>query len=203
VDVTFLPFSRAESDRLVEFLTGSDWPFHVRGRLSRADVEQWIDDGAFDGDGTRTFWIGVGDDRLGTVRIDDLDDDTPVFDIRLREDARGRGLGTRAVTWLAGHVFAEYPDVRRIEATTRQDNVVMRRTLLRCGFVKEAHYREGWPAPDGRTYDSVGYALLRRDWENGTVTPVHWDDEQPAGTGHREPVEGRDGADRRSRTRHG
>jgi hypothetical protein len=48
------------------------------------------------------------------------------------------------------------------------------------GCVKEAHYRQDWPRPEGTLSDSVGYTLLRQDWERGTTTPVAWDDE-PAG----------------------
>ncbi|AZI57187.1 hypothetical protein EH165_02460 [Nakamurella antarctica] len=54
----------------------------------------------------------------------------------------------------------------------------MRRTLLRCRCVKEAHYRASWPAQDGsKIYDAVGYAILKEDWRQGTVTPVAWNDE--------------------------
>jgi len=48
------------------------------------------------------------------------------------------------------------------------------------GFVKEAHYRRGWPTHDGRLLDAVGYALLRTDWRDGTTTPVDWNDEPEA-----------------------
>ena len=47
---------------------------------------------------------------------------------------RGR-VGRRC----AGRVFTEFPDIDRIEGTTRQDNRAMRRTFIRCGYVKEAH----------------------------------------------------------------
>jgi len=67
--------------------------------------------------------------------------------------------------------------MRRIEGTTRQDNRAMRRLFLRCGYAKEAHYRDAWPAQDGTIHDAVGYAILRRDWSAGTVTPPQWDDE--------------------------
>ena len=75
-------------------------------------------------------------------------------------------------------VFHEFgnADVLRIEAATRQDNAAMRAVLRRCGFVKEAHHRDAWPAPDGALRDTVIYALLRRDHESGTTTPVVWDD---------------------------
>ena len=66
---------------------------------------------------------------------------------------------------------------RRGEAQTRRDNVAMRTVLRRCGYVKEAHYRRGWPDQDGVVHDGIGYALLREDWERGTTTPVDWDGE--------------------------
>jgi len=69
---------------------------------------------------------------------------------------------------------------RRLYGQTRVDNHAMRTVFRRCGFVKEAHYRQDWPRPDGTLSDSVGYTLLRQDWEGGTTTPVVWDDE-PAG----------------------
>ncbi|WP_258024275.1 hypothetical protein [Streptomyces bambusae] len=52
----------------------------------------------------------------------------------------------------------------------------MRRTFRRCGYVKEAHYRDAWPGADGTVHDAVGYAVLRRDWLSGTVTTPKWDD---------------------------
>jgi RimJ/RimL family protein N-acetyltransferase len=53
----------------------------------------------------------------------------------------------------------------------------MRRVLRRCGYVKEAHYREAWPAMGGPPYDAVGYTILRRDWAVEAVTLPDWADE--------------------------
>jgi hypothetical protein len=50
----------------------------------------------------------------------------------------------------------------------------MRAVLRANGFAKEAHYREAWPAADGTLHDSIGYAILRRDWQSRSVTPVNW-----------------------------
>jgi RimJ/RimL family protein N-acetyltransferase len=58
----------------------------------------------------------------------------------------------------------------------------MRRVFRNCGCVKEAHYRQAWPASGERFYDAVGYAILRTDWLSGTATPPEWDDE-PSITG--------------------
>ena len=53
----------------------------------------------------------------------------------------------------------------------------MRRAFRRAGWVKEAHYREGWPVAGGQPLASVAYAILRSDVQSGTTTPVPWDDE--------------------------
>jgi len=52
----------------------------------------------------------------------------------------------------------------------------MRRTFQPAGFVTEAHYREAWPADGGAVFGSVADAILRRDWQSDTTTPVDWDD---------------------------
>ncbi|WP_286260291.1 GNAT family N-acetyltransferase [Streptomyces graminofaciens] len=44
----------------------------------------------------------------------------------MRSPYRGRGFGGRAVVWLTAYLFEELPGIRRIEATTRQDNAAMR-----------------------------------------------------------------------------
>lgn len=46
------------------------------------------------------------------------------------------------------------------------------RSIERCGWVQEAHYREAWPVPAGEPIGSVAYGIIRRDWLSGTVTPV-------------------------------
>lgn len=68
------------------------------------------------------------------------------------------------------------PPVNRFEGQTREDNIAMRKIFLRCGFLKEAHYREAWPVLAGAALASVAYAILRRDWETGTTTGFTWED---------------------------
>jgi RimJ/RimL family protein N-acetyltransferase len=177
-------FVPAEADLLAEFLTAEVWPYHGSGAPDAAQIRAHAAAGRYDNDQTRTFWILT---RTGTeaglIRLLDLADDTPLFDLRIRAAYRGQGLGTQAVRWLTGYLFTELPGIRRIEGTTRQDNLAMRRAFRRCGYVKEAHYRQAWPAPGGMVYDAVGYAILRTDWQAGTNTPPDWDDEPrlPAG----------------------
>jgi RimJ/RimL family protein N-acetyltransferase len=74
------------------------------------------------------------------------------------------------------HVFTTMQAVSRFEGQTREDNIAMRKTFVRAGFVKEAHYREAWPVENGSPVASVAYGILRRDWQTGQTTPVNWND---------------------------
>lgn len=164
-----MPHRPAEDGLLADFLTGNEWPFHAGPPVDRETALRR----AAEDDGQR-HWIVLDGERVGSVRLFDLEDDTTLFDLRLAATHRGRGIGRHAVGWLTGHLFTEFAHVNRVEATTRVDNVAMRRALLGSGYVKEAHYRDGWPGA-GSVHDAVGYAILRRDWLSGTVTPVPWD----------------------------
>lgn len=168
----------ADREALVAFLTAGPWPFHVRTWPTREQVQDDVDGGRYDED-AEALWVLADGERVGLGVLEDLADDTPVLDLRLAPAARGRGLGLPALRALTDHLFATQPAARRFEAQTREDNVAMRRVLLRAGFVKEAHFREGWPFEGGPPLASVAYAVLRRDWESGTTTPVVWDDLTP------------------------
>ena len=142
--------------------------------MQRQDVLQRVAEGYY---GDETYWIEAGGERVGFVRLFDLGDATPLFDLRISAVHRGQGLGRTTVRWLTDRLFGEYPHVERIEGTTRQDNVAMRRVFRRCGYVKEAHYRRAWPDASGRRYDAVGYAIIRRDWQTGETTEPDFHDE--------------------------
>lgn len=174
--VSFQRFKVEDGEHLADLLAEEHWPYHSGPAPDRATVLARVRDNGYDGDTVITFWVVSEGVREGFVRIFDLNDETAMFDLRLRQRARQRGIGTLTVKWLVDHVFQTRPSVTRIEATTRDDNRAMRRALVASGFVKEAHYRRAWPSEHGR-HDSVGYAILRTDLESGTTTPVNWDDE--------------------------
>lgn len=158
-------------------MTGNAFPFHVDTRPTAARVEDAIGAGRFRDEDNDSLWIQHSElGRIGFFRLEDISDGSPLFDLRLSEAYRGRGLGTQILHAAADHVFRSMPAVRRFEGNTRRDNIAMRKTFVRAGWVKEAHYREGWPVEGGAPIDSVAYAILRRDWESGRTTPVVWDD---------------------------
>jgi RimJ/RimL family protein N-acetyltransferase len=167
----------ADRGALVAFLTRNVFPFHVRPRPTVEDVEDAIRRGAYRDDDNASFWAEhdhLG--RIGLVRLQDLTDGAPLFDLRLDGAFRGRGLGAEVLRAATDLVFGTMPGVRRFEGQTREDNAAMRRTFVRCGWLKEAHYREAWPVEGGDPVASVAYGILRRDWATGMTTTFVWDD---------------------------
>jgi RimJ/RimL family protein N-acetyltransferase len=177
--IEFHRFTAADTDALASFLSAEEWPFHSATRVTPDDVRRRAASDYYDGPTTRTFWITADGSPVGIVRLFDLDS-TPLFDLRLRAASRGQGIGSHTVAWLTTYLFTELPHLNRIEATTRHDNHAMRHILRTRGYAKEAHYRQSWPAPDGTLHDTVGYAILRHDWQTNTVTKPNLTDESPA-----------------------
>lgn len=167
----------ADHDALVEFMTRNEFPFHVRTHPRAEDIEILIGKGAYRDEDNDSFWIDHEElGRIGFLRLEDLSDEDPLFDLRLDTPFRGRGLGVQILRAASDHVFRTMPSVNRFEGQTREDNLAMRKTFLRGGWVKEAHYREGWPVDGGTPLASVAYSMLRRDWEPGQTTALVWDD---------------------------
>jgi len=177
MQVTFEQYVSTDAEHLIDFITSDTWPYFVYPRPSRELVQQWIDEGSYNGDANRVFWVLVDDQRAGILRLHDLDDDTPMIDIRLHSAYRRQGIGEQALRWCTGYVFTTMPNVTRFEGQTRQDNIAMRKLFRRCGFVKEAHYRQAWPGAEDTMFDGISYGILRQDWAEQKVTPVHWNDE--------------------------
>lgn len=165
--LTFEPVDTTEADAVVAFLTSNDWPFHGTPRLSAAQAKAIsIADAQ-----TRSYWTRDAGTIVGLVRLldlDDVDDGSPLFDLRIASEHRSRGLGTAAVRWLSEHLFVEYPSLHRIEATTRDDNVAMIAVLDRCGYRREGLLREAWKSQDGSRHDTLIYGLLRREWSDSS-----------------------------------
>jgi len=175
-NVTFTRVGDEEATVLAAWLAEETWPFHARNRWTPDAALDAIRSGNFSGTNP-TYWVELaGDGRVGIVHYRYLEDVSPDTDFRLRAAFRGRGLGTRMVEWAAEHLFTT-TDKHRLAGEARVDNVPMRRAFRRCGWVKEAHYRQSWPTEDGGWSDSVGYAILRDDWSVGRTTPVPWEEE--------------------------
>ena len=166
-----------EIDELVTFMVSDTWEFYGTPNVNPDRIRKAFENNYYNSEGTKTFWISSDEyGRVGMLRIYDLDDGTPLFDIRINSKYKGKGIGTESIKWLVDYVFMNYREIDRIEANTRQDNYSMRCVFSKCNFVKEAHYRNGWECSNGDIYDSVGYGITRSDWSNKSSSPVIWND---------------------------
>ncbi|OZM58218.1 GNAT family N-acetyltransferase [Lottiidibacillus patelloidae] len=171
---TYIEFTKEMALELIDFLTSETWSFHGQENPTEESIRRNLENGFYTEKGNRTFWITNNDKKIGLIRLFDLEDPTCLFDIRLKEKWRGKGIGKEAVNWLTNFVFSTYPEMIRIEGHTRVDNYAMRKTFFKSGYVKEAYHRQSW-RQRGNLYDSVGYAMIREDWENKTKTSINDD----------------------------
>jgi len=175
MNISFIPVGQ-EADELVEFLTAERWPYHGTENPAASIIREAFANGAYHHEHTRTFWIveSEGGTKVGLIRLFDVADPNVSFDLRILTGFRGRGIGRLALEWIASYVFTEFPDVIRVEGHTRVDNAPMRALFEKCNrFVLEAYHRKSW-RQSGQLYDTVTYAVIREDWENGRITPIPW-----------------------------
>jgi len=147
--LTFDPLHWPEdAPTVVAFLASNEWPFHPVPLLSPTDAKKV----SVEADDIATFWIRSGDEAVGLIRLldlDDLDVASPLFDLRVADGHRGLGVGRQAVRWLTDHLFTTYPELHRIEATTRVDNQAMQKVFAHCSWRLEGRFVEAWTNADG------------------------------------------------------
>ena len=167
-----------EQEQLIHFMTTNTWPYHGHSHPGRDIIEKAIEEGGYESDEVKTFWVENEDgQKVGIVKIYDLQDEIPLFDLRIADQSRGNGYGPQALRLVAKYVFNLKERKIRLEGHTRQDNLAMRKTFERAGFVKEAHLRNAWFSPkENSYYDAVTYGITREDFDEGTTTPVVWED---------------------------
>ncbi|TLP79833.1 GNAT family N-acetyltransferase [Nesterenkonia sphaerica] len=190
-EISFVPLRPEDDDdaaALSDFLTAQRYPFHVSPELRPEHVRSGLREGRYGRNpghyatdaaaetDHRGWWVWADSIRLGVVVLEDLTEGAPLFDLRLAEAHRGRGWGPAVLQGLTRVVFETYPEVDRLEGQTREDNIAMRKVFLRAGFIKEAHYRRGWPVEGQESVASVAYAILRQDWVSGQTTTFQWED---------------------------
>lgn len=169
-----------EQEQLIHFLTTNTWPYHGNTHPARHLIEKTIEEGGYQSDEVKTFWVeNDKQEKVGIVKLYDLRDEIPMFDLRIADLYRGYGYGPAALQLVVDYVFELPAKKIRLEGHTRQDNLAMRKTFERAGFVKEAHLRNAWFSPkENSYYDAVTYGITREDYQGGVTTPVVWEDEK-------------------------
>ena len=105
---TFRDFD-PEADRvaLIALLTGEEWTHRARPVISEAEATDELGKGAYAGDDVVTVVIELDGEVVGFVRADGLasEREDPQLDFRLREPARGRGIGLAALGHITDLIF--------------------------------------------------------------------------------------------------
>jgi RimJ/RimL family protein N-acetyltransferase len=164
--IVYKKFRKTHSKQLIDFLRSQKWKHHIIKKEDKKSIKKRIDNGYYSNSGVETYWIILKNKKIGFIKIFDLenkDDSSPLFDIRIDSSERGKGIGLEATKFAIKYIFKEYNKIRRIEATTREDNIPMQKVLKKCGFKREAIYRKAWKISEKKFVDSYGYAILRKD----------------------------------------
>lgn len=80
------PWTMEEVDQLIHFMTTNTWPFDTEDDFGRTLIEKTIEEGGYVSDDVKTFWVlNEKKERVGIVKIYDLRDDVPLFDLRIAD----------------------------------------------------------------------------------------------------------------------
>jgi RimJ/RimL family protein N-acetyltransferase len=129
--------------------------------------EDWFRD-SLDGDQRSGFQLAVtaggSDTLLGLVIVHHVEAEQGRAEIGfwLAREARGAGLGTRAVTLLVDWLF-DHRWLRRLELTTTPDNEGALALAESLGFRREGVLRRR-VVERGKAVDIVWFGLLREEW---------------------------------------
>ena len=107
---------------------------------------------------------GGSDTLLGIVIVHHVEAEQGRAEVGfwLAREARGAGVGRRAVTLLVDWLFA-HPWLRRLELTTTPDNAAALALAERLGFTREGVLRQR-VVERGQAVDIVWFGLLREEW---------------------------------------
>ncbi|WP_230855293.1 GNAT family N-acetyltransferase [Arthrobacter terrae] len=110
MSITFVPMTPADTENLVGFLTSNRFPFHVQVDPRAADTRTKIANGHFWNEDAQGYWVVKEELRIGMAALEDLQDASPLFDLRLDETQRGKGLGLEVLRSLCDMVFESMPN---------------------------------------------------------------------------------------------
>ncbi|MEO6536492.1 MAG: GNAT family protein [Candidatus Paceibacterota bacterium] len=160
------PFEPSDIPALHALLTSNRWEYFIDPVIDEEGLKV-RDEKYFLSETNQTLISLNNDGELkGYIRFFDIknsDDDAPDFIVSVDENARGKGIGTELVREGVKYIFNKYDQIRRIEATTRIDNVPMQKVFEAAGFTHEATYRKAWKIRGGEHVDAFGYGILKEE----------------------------------------
>ncbi|MHB8643081.1 MAG: GNAT family N-acetyltransferase [Gaiellaceae bacterium] len=173
-DVVLRPWSEDDLDALVGRINDPDIASFL-DRLPQPytedDAREWFricTAGWADGR-LAAFGIHVDDTEgaiggIGINFLDGLDEGGAEVGYWVAAEARGRGIATAATRAAAAWVFAEVPELARLQLRADVENVASNRVAERAGFTREGILRaQRFNARLGRRSDFAMWSLLREE----------------------------------------
>ncbi len=161
------PFKKEDLLKIHNLLLSNTWEFFTKPTLSKSDLIS-RNEYYFSSISNETIvLVDDEEDVKGFIRffdIENVEDASTLFDVYVDLGYRGKGFGTLLVIEGIKYIYEKYKNIRRIEATTRFDNLTMQKVLEKCGFRKEAQYRKAWKIDSESFVDTFGYGLLREEF---------------------------------------
>ena len=155
--VILRPYTPADFDRICE-IRGLDTPERRKRFLDRLEKPGEWDD--------HYLHLAIEADELlvGDIHFRHCDYTTPngAWDLglELSEDSRGQGIGTQAL--IAGTEYAFSNGAHRIQGSTDESNIAMRRAFEKAGWKFEGVLRALF-IEDGVPHDYFSYAITKFD----------------------------------------
>lgn len=164
------PFKSEDLSALHLLLASNRWDYFLDPVINERGLKI-RDEKYFMSDTTQTLvYVDEANKLLGFIHFDKIKNsagDSPSFTLCVDQGARGKGIGQKLLHNGVKYIFEHHDKIRRIYATTREDNVAMRKTFESENFRQEAHYKKEWENRDtGEYVDSIGYAILREEFRD-------------------------------------
>ncbi len=135
------------------------WSFPV----SEKEQLEWINNISHDS-GNKRFVIEYETNPVGLVILSSMDfkNSTVSLGIKLIEQARGKGIGTRAIKLAKGYCFDEL-NFNCIAASILEYNTPSQKLYEKCGFKREGVLRKRI-YKKGKYHDIYSYSLLKEEY---------------------------------------
>ena len=76
----------------------------------------------------------------------------------------GKGIGFETLYIWCQYLFTNFTKIVRLDLRTWSGNIGMMKLAEKLGFTLEARFRKA-RIVDGKYYDSIGYGILRAEWD--------------------------------------
>jgi RimJ/RimL family protein N-acetyltransferase len=173
-DLVLRPWTEDDLDAIVSRINDPDigaFLDRLPQPYTEADAREWFAicaagwaDGRLAAFGVHVDDVEGAVGGVGVTFLDGLDEGGAEVGYWVAAEARGRGIATTATRAVAEWVFAEVPDLVRLQLRADAENISSNRVAEKAGFTREGVLRaQRFNARLGRRADFVMWSLLREE----------------------------------------